>query len=272
MKKIMTDPPTTSTTSNTPHTNKQIGWAGAPSYPGWNLTRPYLTGDFLGQPHRHAAPVPASLAHRFNSSTSSQSSPPPLGQFPKPAQERLLVEDLLWAVTGYEGRYVKAAAPSSSSAIDPNSSSSSMGMESAAAAAADAGEAPVEFVLGEEAGVDPSLAAMARKFLPLAGYCVRVRRFIEVKRRCVLVFFVCLCFWGCFYTCMCRRRDPSTGWLGHNQPSKSHPRPPSHPHASRYDYGMVAQALAAGLASVLREYLVQVAQLEHRHQQEPQGA
>lgn len=31
---------------------------------------------------------------------------------------------------------------------------------------------------------------------------------------------------------------------------------------------MVAQALAAGLASVLREYLVQVAQLEHRHQQE----
>lgn len=31
---------------------------------------------------------------------------------------------------------------------------------------------------------------------------------------------------------------------------------------------MVAQALAAGLASVLREYAVQVAQLEHRHQQE----
>lgn len=176
---------------NTNNTPTQIGWAGAPSYPGWNLSRPYLTGDFLQQPHRHTAPVPASLTHRFNSTAAAGSSglspqqqaPPPLGQFPLLVQERLLVEDLLWVVTGYEGRYIKVDSPSSGGAT-----TSSMGENGGGGGGGgyQPEEAPVAFVLAGDGGVDPSLAAMARKFLPLAGYCVRVRRFIETKRRCVL--------------------------------------------------------------------------------------
>ena len=101
------------------------------------------------------------------------------------------MEDLLWAVTGYEGRYMKADSPSSSG----TTTGSSMGENGAGAGGgSQSEEAPVAFVLAEDGGVDPSLAAMARKFLPLAGYCVRVRRFIETKRRCVLtVVCVCVC-------------------------------------------------------------------------------
>lgn len=132
-----------------------MGWAGAPSYPTWNLTRPYLTGAFLTD------------ATRGGVGPSKTRPAPPLGQFPLAAQERLLVEDLLWAVTGYESRYVKPVAAASSSSEREG----------------DLLEGAVEFALVGTEGGDASLAAMARKFLPLAAACVRVRRFVEAKRR-----------------------------------------------------------------------------------------
>jgi hypothetical protein len=33
--------------------------------------------------------------------------------------------------------------------------------------------------------MDRSLAAMAKKFLPMGSHCVRIRKYIDVQRRCV---------------------------------------------------------------------------------------
>lgn len=162
------------------------------------------------------------------------------------------MEDLLWAVTGYEGRYIKLSTTSDkASRIDDQDEGAAMA---------------VEFALVNAEGGDPSLVAMARKFLPLAAACVRVRRFVEVKRRCVRGL---LLGWKglmvlCVFACPAKPLATSPLSIYLNQTIYlylSHAR-------NRYEYGMVAQALAAGLASVLREYAVQVAQLEHRHQQE----
>lgn len=101
----------------------------------------------------------------------------PLSQFPLATQERLLVEDLLWAVAGYEGKYIKIQTSSSSSSLTPSADISS----SSSATSLD----EVQFVLvdNEQQQMDRSLASMATKFLPLGAYCVRIRKFIDIKRR-----------------------------------------------------------------------------------------
>eukprot|EP00624_Nannochloropsis_granulata_P003693 evm.model.NODE_28649_length_10791_cov_23.416088.1 len=184
-----------------------VGWAGTPLYPAWNMTRPYLSGDFLSHPHRHhlskaQEELFSILPHAANRDE-GRLAPRPLSEFSSWEQEDLLVEDLLWVVSGYEGKYIKA---SSSSPSLPSSSFTSDEMEG------------VRFELTEEGreGVEGSLVGMVEKFLPLGGHCLRLRRFVDKKRR--------------------------------------------------YDYGMVAQALAAGLHDLLlKSYALLLAQLEHKH-------
>ena len=189
------------------HASWLLGWAGTPLYPSWNMTRPYLTGDFLSNPHRHQLSTAQEelfsiLPHAANRDE-GRVAPRPLCEFSGGEQERLLVEDLLWVVNGYEGKYIKA---SSSSLPSSSSSSSSDGMEGAR----------FELTEGGREGVEGSLVGMVEKFLPLGGHCLRLRRFVDGKRR--------------------------------------------------YDYGMVAQALAAGLHELLlKSYSLLLAQLEHKH-------
>ena len=93
--------------------------------------------------------------------------------------------------------------------------------------------------------MDRSLAAMAAKFLPLGAYIVRLRHFIDTRRRWVV--------------CWSRRvgghlvseawRHRQRGLIG---------RMGMRGVGCRYDYGMVAQALAAGLQTVLKDHLVNV--------------
>ncbi|GAB5031649.1 gamma-tubulin complex component 2 [Nannochloropsis oceanica] len=203
---VMLCPPESALLSNA---SWSVGWTGTPLYPAWNMTRPYLTGDFVTHPHRHHLSTAQEnlfsiLPHAANRDE-GRLAPRPLSEFSSGEQEDLLVEDLLWVVSGYEGKYIKAFLPSSLSS--PPSSSSSL----------DAAEG-VRFKLteGGREGVEGSLVGMVEKFLPLGGHCLRLRRFVDKKRR--------------------------------------------------YDYGMVAQALAAGLHDLLlKSYALLLAQLEHKH-------
>ena len=187
------------------HASWLVGWAGTPLYPSWNMTRPYLTGDFLSHPHRHQLSSTQEelfsiLPHAANRDE-GRLAPWPLCEFSAGEQERLLVEDLLWVVYGYEGKYIKASSlPSSSSSL---SSDEMEGVK-------------FELTEGGRGGLEGSLVGMVEKFLPLGGHCLRLRRFVDGKRR--------------------------------------------------YDYGMVAQALAAGLHDLLlKSYALLLAQLEHKH-------
>jgi len=178
--------------------------AGTPLYPSWNLERPYLAGPFALHPQRHRlSPLQEELfkilPHAANREE-AQYAPRPLGDCGPGEQERLLVEDLLWVVQGFEGKYVRAASlPCTAASIIPN-------------------DFRFELAESERESLEPGLSRMVENFLPLGGQCMRLRRFIDRKRR--------------------------------------------------YDYGMVAQALAAGLQDLwLKGYGLLLAQLEFKHKQ-----
>ena len=196
------------------HATWLLGWAGTPLYPAWNLTRPHLTGDFLLQPHRHQLSslqeeVFQVLPHAANRDE-ARHAPRPLAQCSPAEQERLLVEDLLWVVYGYEGKYIKAEGLTAA------------GVGAGGGDAASLEDVRFQLVETERHTMDPSLASMVAKFLPLGAHCLRIRRFVDAKRR--------------------------------------------------YDYGMVAQALAAGLHDLLlKSYALLLAQLEHKLLATPRG-
>jgi len=139
-----------------------------PKLPAWIETRPYLNGAHLGA--------------RFDPDTQARARVvpgKPLRDYSVACQELLILDDLLYAMLGVDGRFVVAtrssASPSSSSAAPSPSPSNSDSNSHAAPRAAAA------FVLAD--GLDGSLRAFARETLPLCAAAATVAAYAEAQRR-----------------------------------------------------------------------------------------
>eukprot|EP00884_Botryococcus_braunii_P002187 jgi/Botrbrau1/1196/Bobra.0163s0010.1 len=109
--------------------------------PAWNSRRPRLTGQ--------------DLFLNIERQAEDSQEPPPLAAFPRSIQERLLLDDLLYAFLGLDGRYCRARRVQMREGIH------------------------VTYQL--QGGADPSLAAMVERVLPLCEYAVIVERFAETR-------------------------------------------------------------------------------------------
>ena len=110
--------------------------------------RPFLTGAHLGNDPR---------------GESDDRSTKPISEYSTACQELLLVDDLLYAMMGAEGRYVRAAKlPNKGRGFSSSSGSSPSGV-----------------VFELPAGLEPSLAALAERLLPLCAASHAVLRYVE---------------------------------------------------------------------------------------------
>ena len=198
----------------------QLDQFAVPSLPSW-LARPYLSGRYLVTPPVAKLPAPEIEARTFpGAGTSSSSSSsgsnngrtglppaPPLSSLSPGAQHALLLRELLLALSGVEGHYVRVAA---SQSPVPSSSSSSSGGGFAAAASVMLRE--LNLVV-ESDTADRSAASQVALLLPICESAVQLREFVRVH--------------------------------------------------SRYEFGLVSQALASAIKTMLREFDILVAQLEH---------
>ena len=113
-----------------------------PALPDWTGTRPYLTGEHLGSRDAaagDAAPEPGK----------------PLSAYSTACQELLILDDLLYAMMGVEGRYVRAER-----------------MDGGA----------VRFFVDDD-GLEGSLAALVEDALPLCSAAAAVSAYVESQRR-----------------------------------------------------------------------------------------
>ncbi|XP_077221231.1 gamma-tubulin complex component 2-like [Tasmannia lanceolata] len=74
----------------------------APATPRWNVERPFLTGRF----HQEKRPQNAGTKGVCVDSFSNRDSQNPVGSYPASIQELLVIDDLLYALVGIEGRYI----------------------------------------------------------------------------------------------------------------------------------------------------------------------
>ena len=113
-----------------------------PALPDWTGTRPYLTGEHLGSRDAaggDAAPEPGK----------------PLSAYSTACQELLILDDLLYAMMGVEGRYVRAERTNGGS---------------------------VRFFVDDD-GLEGSLAALVEDALPLCSAAAAVSAYVESQRR-----------------------------------------------------------------------------------------
>ncbi|CAM9679069.1 unnamed protein product, partial [Phaeothamnion confervicola] len=185
-----------------------VSRAGTPYLPPWTQSRPYLTGDFLVDLRRPGAgqpwvpppppPSPKPAAAGPGGATGAAADGPTNGAgcavaglsgggggssgsgadgeslpsgLPTELQEMLLLEDLLGALVGLEGRLVRIRGRAAPPIGDGGGDSGS-----GAAASPFGWLAAAEFVV--EDGVDEQLAYLAERVLPLCDDYVRVARFV----------------------------------------------------------------------------------------------
>jgi gamma-tubulin complex component 2 len=117
-----------------------------PSMPDWSRDRPFLTGDFLrlSVESPMLLPVP---------DMSRGPAPLPISSFPHTVQQVVLMDELLNALLGIEGKYVKAAVS----------------------------KGRVTFHVDVQ--VDSSIADLMNRMLPLAAYAHTVNRYVDVHSR-----------------------------------------------------------------------------------------
>eukprot|EP00118_Oscarella_pearsei_P007621 m.37909 g.37909 ORF g.37909 m.37909 type:complete len:927 (+) comp32477_c0_seq6:89-2869(+) len=146
-----------------------------PDEPEWLLHRPYLSADFVlsSEPSVHEQAVV------------------PVGSLPLQVQEFLLIDDLLYVMTGIEGKYIL---------VQPVKRKFSTR----------------KFVTDQS--LDSSLSVLVKRMLPLCTQHSFLCRFIEEY--------------------------------------------------SQFEHGVVAHALCSAMQSVLKEYYILVAQLEHQNRLE----
>lgn len=179
--------------------------ARAPFTPDWSRERPFLTGTSLlmrSQEERRAAESSKETslvrgdAAAFGGSASSAASGAPLSSFPPSVQEILLVEDLLYSLLGIEGKYVRIvrhAEPESVTERAMRIEAGSIGRP-APRTTKDVTMETSEFVLTETGvaggaaapsgdGIDPSIAYLAKRILPVARHYVRCNWFVERRSR-----------------------------------------------------------------------------------------
>ena len=147
----------------------QIDLFAVPSLPAWH-SRPYLSGRFLVMPPGARALAPEVEARSFPSSGKSEiPSIPPLHSLPPAVQHALLVRDLLLALSGVEGQYVRVAA---------SGANSSSGLNNAGHLLRD-----INLVV-EADTADRSAASQVALLLPLCECAVQLREFVRVHSRC----------------------------------------------------------------------------------------
>ena len=113
-----------------------------PKLPEWTETRPYLTGAHLGRGEV------ATLAGGGK----------PLSEYSTACQELLIIDDLMYAMMGVEGRYVHARRRENQS-----------------------GAVSVSFVVAE--GLESSLLALVQGMLPLCSAAAAVSAYVESQQR-----------------------------------------------------------------------------------------
>ncbi|XP_028391404.1 gamma-tubulin complex component 2-like [Dendronephthya gigantea] len=148
------------------------GLPGLPLLPEWFTTRPHLTGDFVQSIDQ---PQPAV----------------PVKTLPLKMQEIAVIEDLLFLMTGVEGKYIRL------------SSSSLQGLD------------PPEFIV--DSTLDISLQELVQRILPICTH----------------------------YSLLCRFIEDKSGFMS----------------------GLVNQAVSAAMRTIMQEYYIFVAQLEHQFNQ-----
>ena len=147
----------------------QIDLFAVPSLPAWH-SRPYLSGRFLVMPPGARALAPEVEARSFPSSGKSEIPLiPPLHSLPPAVQHALLVRDLLLALSGVEGQYVRVAA---------SGANSSSGLNNAGHLLRD-----INLVV-EADTADRSAASQVALLLPLCQCAVQLREFVRVHSRC----------------------------------------------------------------------------------------
>ena len=118
-----------------------------PTLPDWTRDRPFLTGDFA----RLAVDSPMLLPLP---DASQRPAPVPISTFPHAVQEVMIVEELLSALTGIEGKYIRASV-------------TKLGR--------------LSFIV--DSAIDPSLADLTGRILPLACHAHAINRYVDVHSR-----------------------------------------------------------------------------------------
>ncbi|KAG5191839.1 Spc98 family-domain-containing protein [Tribonema minus] len=155
---------------------RQLGGeeAWVPCYPPFNDERRYLNGTFLldsGRFDRAGAAAALFGAAANGGFDGARAGLVPLDQHPVSLQEQLLLEDLLSALMGLEGRYIRATGRAGPGALG----------------ATGAVEAPktlqeVEFTV-DVGGAEQGFGYLAERMLPLCSCYVRVSRFVLDRSR-----------------------------------------------------------------------------------------
>jgi hypothetical protein len=118
-----------------------------PTLPDWTRDRPFLTGDFA----RLAVDSPILMPL---SDASHRPAPMPISTFPHAVQEVMIVEELLSVLTGMEGKYIRASV-------------TKFGRLS----------------FSVDSAIDPSLADLSSRIIPLASHAHAVSRYVDVHSR-----------------------------------------------------------------------------------------
>ena len=163
----------------------QIDWAGGQPAPQWMESRPYLSSRYLLMPpNERYDPSPDVIARNFPGATltsprslnvagsaaysddvveTDESDPTPLQRLPPAVQEGILLREVLVALCGVEGMYLRVGAVDSDGkrVVRVNQ---------------------LHFLVDEDSS-DKALVHQVAQFLPLCESAVRVRSFIRTHSR-----------------------------------------------------------------------------------------
>ena len=190
-----------------------------PALPAWMSTRPYLTGAHLG--------YDSTAENKSSNANADPVAGKPLDAYTTACQELLVLDDLLYAMLGAEGRYVRARRVDAATGEPIGARDASIASSVAEYIGSGGGSGrshhhhkppplagtAVRFAV--EPGLESSLAALVENMLPLCSHAAQVADYVETR-------------------------------------------------VNRFEGGLVAHALAAEMQELLSDWRTTVVQLEHQ--------
>ena len=190
-----------------------------PALPAWMSTRPYLTGAHLG--------YDSTAENKSSNANADPVAGKPLDAYTTACQELLMLDDLLYAMLGAEGRYVRARRVDAATGEPIGARDASIASSVAEYIGSGGGSGrshnhhkppplagtAVRFAV--EPGLESSLAALVENMLPLCSHAAQVADYVETR-------------------------------------------------VNRFEGGLVAHALAAEMQELLSDWRTTVVQLEHQ--------